>query len=179
MRPEYQGEASIEIAAPRDAVFAYVADFTRHNEWNDNISKVTPLTPGIDGVGARFRAAEGPPPVPITTRLRMMAFFMAGLATGIKSYSEAEVTALEPGRRISWFGFIPKGSGAFNRTEWEIEFADCPAGTRLTQRFRYQPQTGAAEGMIGSAGSSRLADAALVNLRALKRLLERRAPVAA
>ncbi len=36
---------------------------------------------------------------------------------------------------------IPTRRGAFNRAEWEFLLESTPAGTQLTQRYRYLPQT--------------------------------------
>src|SRR3954454_10611171 len=98
------GTTSILIQAPVETIYDYLIDFTRHAEWNANLTKVSQVSAGPIGVGARFRAQEGPPPVSLSRRLRAILFFMAGLASGAKSYSEAEITALEPGRRIAWVG---------------------------------------------------------------------------
>jgi hypothetical protein len=50
----------------------------------------------------------------------MMIYFISGVTSGAKPYSEAEITALEPGRRIAWRAGIPKGTGFFNLAEWEF-----------------------------------------------------------
>src|SRR5438094_7552283 len=99
---ETRGEISVIVHAPAHAVYDYLLDFTRHSEWVSNLSKVSQLSHGPVGVGTIFRAQEGAPPVPLMRKLNMMIYFISGVASGAKPYSEAEITALEPGRRIAW-----------------------------------------------------------------------------
>jgi hypothetical protein len=106
------------------------------------------------------------------TKLRMMVFFMAGLTTGAKSYSEARITALEPGRRIAWQAGIPRGAGYFNQADWEIILEPQNGATRLIQRFRYLPQTPLAGQMVGAAGREGIEQSCAVNLARLKTVLE-------
>ena len=167
------GQAEITISAPVDTVYRYLADFPRHSEWVANVSKIERITPGPTGVGTTYRCQEGPPPVSLDTKLRMMFFFVSGLIGGSKSYSEATITDLEPNRRIAWSAGIPKGDGFFNRSEWEIVLEPVGGGTRLVQHFRYMPQTATAGRMVGAAGSDGLVASCGVSLVRLKTILER------
>jgi uncharacterized membrane protein len=176
---EIKGETSIIIQSPTGAIYDYLLDFTKHSEWTYNLSRVQQVSPGPIGVGATFHAQEGPPPVELLTKLRMMVFFVAGLTTGAKSYSEAKITALEPGRRIAWRAGIPKGQSYFNQAEWEIILEPRQGATRLIQRFCYQPQTALAERMVGTAGKEGIEQSCAVNLARLKRLLEQQPALAA
>jgi uncharacterized protein YndB with AHSA1/START domain len=150
---EVIGEVAIDLVASPDVVYAYLVDFTRHPEWVANLSKVIKLTDGAMGVGTRFRAGEGVPPASPVGRARMILFVMLGLLTGAKPFSEAEITALEPGRRIAWRAYMPRrgGNGTFNQSEWQILLEPRDGGTHLVQRFRYLPQHWAARGMVGQA----------------------------
>ena len=45
----------ISVTAKPDVVFAYVADLTRHNEWNDHLH-VTAKTPGEIKIGSEYHS---------------------------------------------------------------------------------------------------------------------------
>jgi uncharacterized membrane protein len=167
-----QGEAEQVITVPSAALYAYLLDFTRHPEWASNLSKVSQVTPGPLGVGTIFRTQEGPPPVPLLTKMRMMRHFVGGLLRGAKPYSQAEITGLEPGRRIAWRAGIPRGEGYFNLAEWEFILQAQGEVTRLTQRFCYRPQTAGAVRMIATAGAEGISQACAVNLTRLKTVAE-------
>src|SRR4026208_2506269 len=92
---ETKGEISIVIHATPQAVYDYLSDFTRHPEWVVNVSKVTKISSGPIGVGTIFHTQESAPPVPLLRKLNMMRYFIAGLISGSKPFSEAEITALE------------------------------------------------------------------------------------
>jgi uncharacterized membrane protein len=176
---ETSGETSVVVQAPAQAVYDYLLDFTRHSEWVYNLSKVSQVSQGQIGVGTVFRAQEGPPPVPLMKKLNMMIYFIAGLTSGAKPYSEAEITALEPGRRIAWRAGIPKGAGFFNLAEWEFIFEPQAQATHITQRFHYHPQTSTAEHMVGAVSVSDLERACAASLERLKTVLEQRVAQAA
>lgn len=169
---EVVGETTIVIAAPTQTVYAYLLDFTRHPEWVANVSKVTQVTAGNIGVGTVFQTQESAPPVAFLRKLSMMRHFIAGLISGTKPYSEAEITALEPGHRIAWKAGLRKGAGWFNRAEWEFILQPHGEGTQLVQRFRYLPQTETALRMVGAAGEGGIELACAVSLRRLKAKLE-------
>jgi uncharacterized protein YndB with AHSA1/START domain len=169
---EISGESSVVIQATPQKIYDYLVDFTHHPEWVANLSKVTQVSAGANGVGAIYHTQESAPPVPFFRKLNMMRYFIAGLLAGTKPYSEAEVTGLEPGRRIAWREGVRKGEGWFNRAEWEIALQPQGQGTRVTQRFRYLPQTTAAARMVGAAGDGGIERACAVSLQQLKRILE-------
>jgi uncharacterized protein YndB with AHSA1/START domain len=169
---EARGQAEIFIAAPVEQVYAYLADFTRHPEWAQNLSAVRPLAAGQPAVGSTFRCSEMPPPGGALQTARMMAHFVTGLLSGASGYSEATITALDAPRRIAWTAGIPKGAGFFNQAEWEFCLEAQGAGTRVVQRFWWKPQEPAAERMTWAAGPAGLERAAAVNLARLKRRLE-------
>jgi uncharacterized membrane protein len=171
---EITGEASVIIQAPTQKVYEYLADLGRHSEWVENVSKVWQISPGAVGVGTTYRAQESAPPVETLPKMQMMVFFIAGLLSGTKPYSEAEITALEPGKRIAWQAGLRKGNGWFNRAQWELILEPQAGATRVTQRFRYMPQTPTAARMIGAAGADGIAHACGVSLQRLKKVLEAR-----
>jgi hypothetical protein len=167
-----QGETEQVILVPSAALYTYLLDFTRHPEWSTNLSSVRQVTPGPVGVGTIYRAKEGPPPVPLLTKARMMRHFVAGLLHGAKPYSQAEITALEPGKRIAWRAGIPRDTGYFNLAEWEFLLQPQGDATRLIQRFWYRPQTPGAARMVGAAGVEGIRSACAVNLARLKTVAE-------
>jgi uncharacterized membrane protein len=171
---EIAGETAVMIQAPAQMLYEYLADLSRHSEWVENVSKVTQLSPGQVTVGTTYRSEESAPPVSSLTKIRMMFFFVAGLISGSKPYSEAEITALEPGKRIAWVAGIRKGDGWFNRAQWELILEPQGGATRLTQRFCYMPQTPTAARMIGAAGAEGIAQACNVSLQRLKKVVEAR-----
>jgi hypothetical protein len=171
---EPRGETSVVVQAQAQAVYDYLLDFTRHSEWVDNLSKVSQVSQGPIGVGTVFRAQEGPPPVSLMKKLRMMVYFIAGLTGGAKPYSQAEITGLEPGRRIAWRAGVPKGAGYFNLAEWELVLEPQAQGTRIIQRFHYIPQTPTAERMVGAVSAADLEKACAASLERLKKVLEQR-----
>ncbi len=177
--PEIKGETSLIINVPAETVYTYLSDFTRHPEWVQNLQRVRPVSSGPVGVGAVFQAQEGPPPVPLAQKIIMMFFFMSGVVRGAKSYSRAEITALEPYRRIAWRAGVPKGEGYFNLAQWEFILEPQGQATRLIQRFQYLPQNPTAERMVGAAGAEGIAKACAVSLARLKTILEQRAAPAA
>jgi uncharacterized protein YndB with AHSA1/START domain len=169
---EFKGQTSITIQAPVEKVYAYLVDFQRHPEWAQNLSKVTQISSGPIGAGTTFKTQEGPPPVPLGKKLKMMAHFMSGVFSGAKTYSEAKITALEANRRIAWQAGVPKGESYLSFAEWEFIFEPQYKATRLTQRFRYAPPDSAGQRMIGVAGVEGLERACAVSLAQLKRRLE-------
>ena len=170
---ELIGEATIIIQTPADVVYDYMADFSRHSEWNKNIYKVWQTTPGAITVGSRFKAIEGAPPAALGKQMKAMAQVMAGMLTGAKPLSEAEITALEPHQRIAWVGIFPHSKGEFNRAEWDVELMPLGSATRVVQRFRYLPQTSAARQMLAALGDAAgIAQACTVNLNQMKQRLE-------
>lgn len=166
------GETAVVIQAPAQQIYDYLLDFTRHPEWVANVAKLTQMTPGAIGVGTIFQTQESAPPVPLLRKINMMRYFVAGLLGGTKPFSEAEITALEPGRRIAWRAGLRRGDGWFNRAEWEISLQPQGQGTLLTQRFRYLPQTATAARMVSAAGDGGLAAACAVSLQRLKARME-------
>jgi hypothetical protein len=167
-----RGETELVINVPSTRLYIYLLDFPRHPEWASNLSRVTQVTPGPMSVGTIFRTQEGPPPGPLLTRLRMMRHFIGGLLRGAKPYSQAEITALEPGKRIAWRAGVPRGKGYFNLAEWEFSLQPQGEATRLIQRFCYKPQTPGAVRMVGTAGVEGITHACAINLARLKTVAE-------
>jgi uncharacterized membrane protein len=110
----WECETSVEIAAPMDQVYSYLADFRRHADWASGLAEIEPISNGHLGVGSEFKAVETIPGTFV-------------------SYSR--VTALEPPRRIAWEAW----DGRVMRTTWAFELAPVEGGTRLVQRCGFEP----------------------------------------
>ena len=101
--------ASIDIALPPEAVFDYLADFTRHGEWSGDKLRVEPLSDGPVGAGSKFRT----------------------FGMQYRPQEDAvTVTEFERPRRIA---FDAAGTEGVFRNIIEIEPA--PGGSRVTKRF--------------------------------------------
>jgi hypothetical protein len=124
------------------------------------------------GVATVFRTSEGATPVGTLKQLKMIFFVVVGIVLGAKPYSKAKIVALEPNRRIAWKARFPRRGGNFNLAYWEIDLEERGDATRLTQRFRYSPQTWAARMMVGA--TSGIEEGCAANLATLKGRLERR-----
>lgn len=108
----WSNEVSIDISAPPEKVFAYLADFTRHGKWSMSVSKLEKLTPGPIGVGTEFKSSETIP---------------------IEFESFAQVKALDEPTRIAWESTDHK----VFRTEWTFEISPNGSGTHLVQRVTF------------------------------------------
>jgi uncharacterized protein YndB with AHSA1/START domain len=110
----WNNEVNIDIAAPPEKVFGYLADFGRHGEWSMSVSKLEQLTPGPIGVGTEFKSNETIP---------------------IEFESFAQIKALDEPTRIAWESTDHK----VFRTNWEFELTPNASGTHLTQRVTFYP----------------------------------------
>jgi hypothetical protein len=169
---EFKGQTSIVINASPEATYQYLVDFRRHPEWAQNLSKVIQTSRGPIGVGTTFKTQEGPPPVTLGQKLRMMRYFILGVLSGAKTFSEAKITVLEPPRRIAWQAGVPKGVGYLSFAEWEFHLEPQGADTHLTQRFRYTPSDPIGQRMVGAVGVEGIERACAISLMQLKRHLE-------
>lgn len=171
---EIKGEQSIEVEAPPDDVFEYVVDFTRHTEWNHQILEVIKDSEGPTGVGTKFRARERPPsklPLPMKLMFPLMIRMV-----GIAEYTEAEVTAWEPGRKVAWKASAPlRDGGLWMRSNWQIDLAAENGSTRVTQRWECIPEHDRAKkGMSPDKATKMVAEEVADNISNLKRILEAR-----
>lgn len=107
-------EVRLVIAAPPDAVYEAVADVTRMPEFSPEVIECRWLD-GATGpaVGARFAARNK---------------FTRGPAVGNKPV----ITAVDPGRLISWSRTEPFGG----TVEWTYEFLPHAEGTEVVESYR-------------------------------------------
>lgn len=59
--------ASIQVDRPPEDVFAYLADLSRHGEWQSQIQEITVLTEDPTSVGSRARERRKLPHKPVVT----------------------------------------------------------------------------------------------------------------
>ncbi len=107
-------EVRLVMAAPPEAVYELIADVTRMPELSPEVVECRWLD-GATGpaVGARFAARNK---------------FSRGPAIGNKPV----ITAVDPGRRISWSRTEPFGG----TVEWTYEFLPHPEGTEVVESYR-------------------------------------------
>jgi hypothetical protein len=107
-------EVRLVMAAPPAAVYEVIADITRMPELSPEVVECRWLD-GATGpaVGARFAARNK---------------FTRGPVVGNKPV----ITAVEPGRKISWSRTEPFGG----TVEWTYEFLPHPDGTEVVESYR-------------------------------------------
>ena len=110
----WKNEVSVDIAAPMDKVYRYLADFTRHSEWSMSVATIEQVTPGPVGVGTEFKASEIIP---------------------AKLVSFARITALDAPTRVTW----ESTDHRIFRTNWEFGLSAQNGGTHLVQRVTFYP----------------------------------------
>jgi len=136
-------EVSVDIAAPTDKVYRYLADFTRHSEWSMSVATIEQVKPGPVGVGTEFKASEIIP---------------------TKLVSFARITTLDAPTRVAW----ESTDHRIFRTNWEFVLSAQKGGTHLTQRVTFY-----ALGWLGPILLQlRKRQAPSENLKSLKRIKE-------
>jgi uncharacterized protein YndB with AHSA1/START domain len=139
-------DASIVISRPIADVFAYVANFENHPQWEKNFRQVRRLSAGDDGVGTKYECVFKVPGQQVTATL--------------------EITGYEPERRIGFRADKP----AMAKPVGEILFAPEGAGTRVTLRPR--PEIGGPMRLIAPLMAGYIRRNNLSHLRLLKERLE-------
>ena len=123
MSREWTG--SVRINAWVEAVYAYLADFTRHPEWDASTTRVTQLKPcHAAGVGAEYRAYE-----------RLDLFGKTGEGKGVfknqAGVTDREAREMVHNRRIAWHSHLVPRIGV--TAEYAFEFEPDGDGTRLSE----------------------------------------------
>ena len=124
-------QGSVEIDAPIEHVYRYLADFPRHCEWAQTLERMERVHDGDEtGVGARYLTTE---------RQAMQADRKPRepLTKGMVVKTICEVRELIPDRRIAWHAHTsPKALGLY--ADLAFEFAPGPdGGTILTQHYLF------------------------------------------
>lgn len=166
MSKEWTG--SVHVAAPVEQVYDYLADFTRHAEWDEATDRVEHLEG--EGVGAKYRAYE-----------RLNSLLGVGDGDGFlrnqAGLAHRQVTSLVPHTDIEWNTYpVPRiGISA------DCAFALAPdgAGTRVTQTVRINTPSviDAMEKVVFRSMDAKQQAQWERNLQTMKGLVERHAPV--
>lgn len=121
---------SVVVAAPRDRVYAYLADFPRHAEWAQTLERLELIHPGdASGVGARYRTVE-------RQALQRDRRPLAPLTRGMRVVTICEVRELTPNRKIAWHAHSsPRVLGLYADLSFELHDQD--GGTRVTQHNHF------------------------------------------
>jgi uncharacterized protein YndB with AHSA1/START domain len=107
-------EVRLVMAAPPEAVYDVIADVTRMPEFSPEVVESRWLGGATEpAVGARFRARNK-------------------FSRGPTVFNKPVITALEPGRRISWSRTEPFGG----TVEWTYEFLPHEQGTEVVESYR-------------------------------------------
>ena len=168
MGKEWTG--TVRIEAPVEQVFAYLADFTRHPEWDASTHRVELHQPGdANGVGAVYRAYESLSSLaPDTTGSPMKD--RAGLA-------DREVKELVPNRRIAWHTHTVPRMGISADASFDLE----PDGDGTTVNQTVRVKVPGVLDAIGKAVFRQLDDKQTAqwesNLQNLKQATESGTPV--
>jgi uncharacterized protein YndB with AHSA1/START domain len=125
-------QGSVDIAAPVDKVYAYLADFPKHCEWAQTLEAMEQTKPGdVRGVGAVYKTterqalqADRPPRGPMPEG-------------AFKGTTECEVTELVPNSRIAWRAHPkPVGMGVHAEMSFDLKPVD-PNTTHLVQNVKF------------------------------------------
>jgi uncharacterized membrane protein len=118
-------EHSVVVQAPVDQVFALVADFNKHPEWDKFTKRVEQTKPGdASGVGAEWKVYE------------QLGLFALGQGERdpkhLTGLAKREIRAVVPNEKVSWRTHpVPNvGIGA----DMTFEFAAAANGTQVTYR---------------------------------------------
>ena len=130
MDENWQG--SVEIDAPIDQVYAYLADFPNHCEWAQTLERMELTKPGSsEGVGAVYKTYER------QANQSDRAPKGALPEKAFKAMTKCEVTELKPNTRIAWRAHpLPVSMGIHAELAFELQPNDRD-GTHLSQRIRF------------------------------------------
>lgn len=170
-------EATATIRASVEQVYSYLADFPRHVEWNYQPQEMVALTEGPVRVGARYKTEEKNFPSQMPTMQKAIMSIIVPIMKkiyGAGSYTIAEITALEPNKRIAWTAHAPNKKGeTLMQMHWEIRLQPANGSTQLTQHCEIDPPTGSPLAKMANEDMAKMGRAeAITNLGRLKSLLE-------
>ncbi|MDQ3043548.1 MAG: SRPBCC family protein [Chloroflexota bacterium] len=166
-----QWKGSVRIAAPVDDVFAYLADFNRHTEWDESTASVEQLELGdANGVGAKFKVHEHLQ----TLRSDLNARSVMRPSVGLAGWEVREVV---PGNRISWNSYAIPRFGV--TADFTFTFASDGDGTVLTESvdFHVPAMLDAAARKLFKGIDEKQTSQWQRNLENIKRMVEQTAPV--
>ncbi len=144
----FETTTSIRIAKPKERVYEYLSDLSRHAEWSTGLETIERTTPGPLAVGSEFRAVEKVP---------------------AKFVSHARITALTPPSCIAWEAW----DGRVMRATWEFALAGSDGVTDLTQRARFEPTNLVGRFMVAFVRKRQIPKENARSLARIKEALER------
>src|SRR5262245_55469352 len=99
---------NVQIEAPAEQVYTYLAEFPRHAEWAQTVERLDLLRPGdASGVGAVYRTVE-------RQAMQSDRKPYERLTKGMKVVTICEVRELSPSRRIAWHAHTsPRAMGLY------------------------------------------------------------------
>lgn len=116
------GEIAFSTTLGPEATFDYVADFSKHQEWTDNLVTMERTSEGPIGVGATYRSVERMHP-----------------GAEMKEPTFAEVTAYDRPRLIEWKTWTAKQTGPKAMSSHQsFEVVPHGKGCHVTHRFSFQ-----------------------------------------
>jgi len=120
-------QSTIQVHAPIEQVYRYLADLPRHAEWAQSVERLELVQAGdSSGVGAVYRTAE-------RQAWQTDRAPRAALTRGVAGTTMCEMVELTPNRRIAWRAWAPV-PGVKHTGAYAFELAsDGNGGTRLTQ----------------------------------------------
>ncbi len=149
----WSNSVELTIAAPRETIFTYLLDFTRHSEWSASVQEIKLISGEAGKVGAEYEAHENIP--------RPLVSF-------------ARITALDPPRLIAW----ESTDHRVFRTNWEIDLeALADSSTRVIQRVTFHPLTPLATVLLYLIRVPRVAPENRSSLQRIKHILETHPPM--
>jgi len=118
----YFSEEQIEVKAPVDRVFSYLADFTNRPGWEGDVVSVE-------------KTSEGPVDVGSTFEMIVREISGVGLGSGkVQVSKEVEIVEFVPGRRLAWDAKNPEPDHWDYR--WSprnfVQVEPSPTGTKIT-----------------------------------------------
>src|SRR4051794_24645460 len=125
-------QGTVDIAAPVDKVYSYLADFPKHCEWAQTLEQMEQKKPGdATGVGAVYKTTE-------RQKLQSDRPPRGPMPEGaFKGTTECEVTALTPNSRVAWRAHpAPVGMGVHAEMSFDLTPIDSNH-TRLVQNVNF------------------------------------------
>jgi hypothetical protein len=122
-------QSSVQINAPIEQVYSYLADFPRHCEWAQTVERLDLVRAGdSSGVGAQYLTTE-------RQTMRADRKPRAPLTGGEPDQTLCEVRELMPHRRIAWHAHLLPDAAPHADLDFELAPIE-HGGTLLTQHQR-------------------------------------------
>ena len=121
-----QWKGSVNVAAPAEQVYEFLADFSRHPEWDASTERIEQTEPGdANGLGAKWKAYECLDALK-SDRDRKPILDLAGNV----GMAMREVRELVPGRTVAWHSYPVPRMGVTADYRFDIEAT--PDGSNVT-----------------------------------------------